>query len=66
VSDELDRALEGESLTEDEQRRLWAESPVIRVSAQSFEELVEALDREPRELPRLLDLLRETPPWDKP
>ena len=56
---EFQRALEGEVLTEEEQRRMWAEAPVIKLPAKSFDALMEELDQEPRELERLAELIRE-------
>ena len=56
---EFQRALEGEVLTEEEQRRMWAEAPVFKLPAKSFDALMEELDQEPRELERLAELIRE-------
>lgn len=51
------RALEGEALTEDEVRQLWAESPVIRVTPEQMTQLEAELDSEPVVPPGLQALI---------
>jgi hypothetical protein len=62
MSREFERLMDGEPLTEEEQRRMWAQAPVIKLPAKTFDALMEELDREPRELERLAELMREQTP----
>ena len=60
MSDLFARALEGESLSEDEVKQLWAESPVVRDTA-LYNAITEALDADPKELAKLRELAQQQP-----
>lgn len=59
----FEKILDDEEVTEAEVKQMWAEAPVMTVSQQSYDEMMAAVEDDPKELNRLAGLFREQQPW---